>query len=358
MARTALRRRWVAAKAILGQVRPVGVAGVVLTVALTVLSAWRDEWPADKQPPLLSQVLGWLPWWAWLIIALAFALVLLFEGAYREIWRVQTLAGTAPEEEPLSTAAIEKGVLDFIPDAMEAMVDFTKHLTRVAKSTREIGAKLRRHTKRIQQVAADPIRTRERAANAANDMNKHAAILEANAPVMRSCARMFGESYIAYFQVVDDAAIAAGRTKIIDFRRQIAALMKVTRDSREQGVQSYRDSVRGLRQKNLSQALNQASDRLRTALDEIVAIMKEVESSCGEMLRSIDKRLAEKRRDERRRGAACCAPTGGMQSCFVHDHKTLAYFSARSRSRLSAMMPLAPQPITLLASSRSSMPQT
>ena len=56
--------------------------------------------------------------------------------------------------------------------------------------------------------------------------------------------------------------------------------------------------------------------------------------------------------------AAGCAPTVGMQSYFVHDHKTLAYLSARSRSRLSAMMPLAPQPITLLASSRSSMPQT
>lgn len=62
---------------------------VVIGLMMSGLGLWRDEGPTDKQPPLLlGEIVGWLPWWAWLIIALVLALILTFEGAHREITRL------------------------------------------------------------------------------------------------------------------------------------------------------------------------------------------------------------------------------------------------------------------------------
>lgn len=58
----------------LGLLRPRGwVAWVapVLAVAFAVLSFWRDEGPTNAQPPqLIADVLDWLSWWTWILVAL------------------------------------------------------------------------------------------------------------------------------------------------------------------------------------------------------------------------------------------------------------------------------------------------
>jgi hypothetical protein len=54
-------------------------------LALALLGLWRDEGPQDKQPPLLSDIAGLLPWWSWLLISLTLALMVTFEWAYRQI---------------------------------------------------------------------------------------------------------------------------------------------------------------------------------------------------------------------------------------------------------------------------------
>lgn len=87
--RGALQRRWSSARAILGQIRLTGVMSIVLAAALMIMGLWRDEGPIDKQPPLLSDILGWMPWWIWLVLLLAVSLAVLFEGAHREISRLQ-----------------------------------------------------------------------------------------------------------------------------------------------------------------------------------------------------------------------------------------------------------------------------
>lgn len=74
--------RWATAKSLYG--RKMGLV-VVLTALLSVLGYWRDEGPVNLQPPLFSQVLSWLPWWTWAIMALALLVLLTFEGAHRQI---------------------------------------------------------------------------------------------------------------------------------------------------------------------------------------------------------------------------------------------------------------------------------
>jgi hypothetical protein len=57
----------------------------VIGVLLSALGYWRDEGPLNRQPPLLSHILSWLPWWAWVLMALAVLVLLTFEGAHRQI---------------------------------------------------------------------------------------------------------------------------------------------------------------------------------------------------------------------------------------------------------------------------------
>ncbi len=82
--------RLAVARDILANVRPYGWVAVVLSTVIAAIGLYRDEGPSGKQLPLLSDVIGWLPWWLWLIFALAVLVIVIFEGTYREVNRRQT----------------------------------------------------------------------------------------------------------------------------------------------------------------------------------------------------------------------------------------------------------------------------
>lgn len=84
-------------RAILGHVRRIWFVAVGLTPILWAIGQWRDEAPPGKQPPLAAEVLTWLPWWAWVSIALAITSIALFEGAYREIQHLKTSPVVSPQ---------------------------------------------------------------------------------------------------------------------------------------------------------------------------------------------------------------------------------------------------------------------
>lgn len=68
-------------------VQPRGRTQTIATlgsIALWVLSVWRDEGPATAQPPkLIADVLDWLPWSAWGILAVSVAIAFVIENTYR-----------------------------------------------------------------------------------------------------------------------------------------------------------------------------------------------------------------------------------------------------------------------------------
>ncbi len=68
------------------------VAGLLFMVG----GFWRDWMPEDLQPPLLLDILGFAPWWIWIIGLLLIILIVTFEGAHRELQsRVSWLEASA-----------------------------------------------------------------------------------------------------------------------------------------------------------------------------------------------------------------------------------------------------------------------
>jgi hypothetical protein len=63
--------------------------GAAVSVLVTGLALWRDEFPGKPQPPYLAEILGWFPWWTWVIAALVVASWALVEGAFQKVEAVQ-----------------------------------------------------------------------------------------------------------------------------------------------------------------------------------------------------------------------------------------------------------------------------
>lgn len=94
--RTAAGKRWATLSRL--QPRLKGLAAMVVGTVLAGLGFWRDEFPNQWQPPFLADVLGVLPWWAWVLIWLAVVLIVLFEASHRELSRVDTRLADAERE--------------------------------------------------------------------------------------------------------------------------------------------------------------------------------------------------------------------------------------------------------------------
>lgn len=66
--------------------RPRGWLGILVAIAgagYALLQLYRDEGWQDKQPPLLVDVLDWLPWWLWFVLLAVAAIVVICESAYQ-----------------------------------------------------------------------------------------------------------------------------------------------------------------------------------------------------------------------------------------------------------------------------------
>jgi hypothetical protein len=81
--RTTTGQHVVFGRALIRKVRPVGWMSVVVTAFIAIVSVWRDEGPANRQPPLLSDIFTWLPWWVWLLVMMSVIILIVFEGGYR-----------------------------------------------------------------------------------------------------------------------------------------------------------------------------------------------------------------------------------------------------------------------------------
>lgn len=93
--------RWVTsrlttARAVYAQAR--ALLGVPLLV-LTVLGLWREVGPANRQPPLISELIEVLPWWGWALLAMAAIVLITFESAHS-----QTYAPEPPTRDEVADA--------------------------------------------------------------------------------------------------------------------------------------------------------------------------------------------------------------------------------------------------------------
>lgn len=162
-------------------------------------------------------------------------------------------------------------------------------MNEIAKSTVSVGSKMGRHTKRLQGAKGKPTQIQKIAANAASDMDEHAAVLEAKIPSLRNEAREFGENYAGYLETIPVSETSV--PSLVEFRGLVEGMGEASKHAREQGVSGYRNSIMGLRNIRISQAVNQAADRLGNALDDVIDIMKDIERSCQKLLNILDSML-------------------------------------------------------------------
>jgi hypothetical protein len=124
-------------------------------------------------------------------------------------------------------------------------------------------------------------------------LDGYSDFIEGNLDRLRQTSHLLGESNIAFVERLEletDSAI----NQVLAFRHVVEGFRQATASGRK-GAQSFRNSVVGLRRKNVSQALNRASDRLGTALDGIIACMEDIEHSCDKLLSTIDDKVQPSR---------------------------------------------------------------
>lgn len=68
--------------------KPMATLGSVMLLTILSAAAWlADELAPRWERPTLLEILSWLPWWGWALLALTVALVSLFEGSYQQVRR-------------------------------------------------------------------------------------------------------------------------------------------------------------------------------------------------------------------------------------------------------------------------------
>jgi hypothetical protein len=122
------------------------------------------------------------------------------------------------------------------------------------------------------------------------DIDAHSAFIEAHLRSLREAASAFTDSYFGYVEWFTPET-EPDRQRLAELGRTIKSLLEGARGGRK-GISGYRDSVAGLRRRNISQDLNRASERLVPALDGILKIMGQIETFCSRLLRLINRKLS------------------------------------------------------------------
>lgn len=119
--RAAILSRWGTAKRLYA--RKWGII-VVVGILLAALDFWRDEGPEKLQPPrILADVTSWLPWYGWIIFALALALCLTFEAAHRELTRSSQGSNREIRNKLAAYALSGQSLINHIHESMRAKDD-------------------------------------------------------------------------------------------------------------------------------------------------------------------------------------------------------------------------------------------
>lgn len=279
--------RILAARAIVRHLRRVGILGVVLGIAIAALQWWRDEGPAEFQPPLASTVLGWLPWWAWLIVALILALVSLFEGAYREIRRLEAMVLPMPTTQ---LPPVEKGLLDFQVEAEDAGKSFPRVMGVLTKDTQQFNTKLLRRSAEWQRKRGNVRKQRQIGSRLAGDIIKFADRIDQQVVAVEEQGRLLTEGMLGTIKHELIRLTEVPAMELDAVRDSMNEMLKSAKQGRG-GITKFREAVRRVRGMNMSQDLNAALEqRLVPALERVIETIRGFENRTAQIVRTIDER--------------------------------------------------------------------
>ena len=214
------------------------------------------------------------------------------EGAYLE-WRVARssppIADTVlAEKKRTEIADDEMGLLDYVPESIRAIANFSGLLARLSKSMVRAAKRMTTHSAQMDRTQ-DPSRKQRLAIRTAEDIDKHSEVFEAALPILRAAEARFGKGQRGLVDTVlltgqqDRAALKHFRETVVGFKNSIV-VNKVT-------MTEYRQATVGLRARNLSADINRAAERHERSATTMVDLLTEIDASCKKTLDSIDARL-------------------------------------------------------------------
>ena len=160
----------------------------------------------------------------------------------------------------------ERGLWDFRRDGERAMNAMNDILTEMAREIAKAGKRLQRHTRRMSRATARGVnmeRGYELAEQAAKEIERHAARMERSEVRYREQTGTMIRNFADWLQSDPDNA------QVREWLMLLQGMADAAAEGR-QGIEGYRESVRDLRNQNVSRPLNRATDRLIAVLTKVI----------------------------------------------------------------------------------------
>jgi|GEM_PF-3815075 len=267
--------------------KPTGLIGsvvFVLTLAYKALDFWGNMDFLKQNLPTVYGFLGSV--WGWLSVTAASVLLI--------VWALFRTPPSTTQVGELATSMrtdAPKGILDFLVEVQKAPTELLNTLGRIGRENEQMGNRLRKHTERMNRTRSNPEAARRIAIDASADMDRFSGVLEKENPAFAQHSSTLLDSWIGYFSSLSVDAYKTNRQQALEFKGVVEQLLRVTVEFRASTLEDFRSTTMGLRRSNLSQALNQSSDRLEKSLCRMRGILRDTETGLRKLLRVIDKKM-------------------------------------------------------------------
>lgn len=185
-----------------------------------------------------------------------------------------------------STAA-DKGLLDFQIESEEAIKQFQRLNNSVAYRTGQVARSSDRAVKSWNSAGEDARARRRVLKTFAWQSDRYSGFLEKQESKLRHTIDVITESFIGIIQhaaMRDELELRARRAAVWTLKGKIV--------ESQASLSSFRDSVRVVREENMSQDANRAADRMVKAIEKIISLWRDFDGRCDEMIAAIDTKLA------------------------------------------------------------------
>jgi hypothetical protein len=241
-------------------VRRIGVTAAFAGVAVPILFGIYEVQGWQVPTPLAAPLVGLV--WLMIVIAVGVIVAEVVQGIGRVREHLATSAAWISKEEP--------GLLDYEADGLRAVERFAKEMDGLSKDTERLNGTMGRSTAEFgkAEIQTNPKKKQRTADKTAKAIDRSAIYIERRAELLHAVTRDVIRNYRgaiehSEFATDEDRAAAQGLRTVLD---DVAASSETSAAQ----VRTYRQTVEGIHNQNLSRSVRIATGRLVVALDDIV----------------------------------------------------------------------------------------
>jgi hypothetical protein len=250
-------------------------AGIAILAAVFQVQGWKMPKPL-----------------ALLLIALLVVVIVAAVGMF--VYEIIRTSQRFLEHRATSSAYVlseRPGALDYEADGIRAMRRLTKVLDGLSAGTADLGEKMSVRGKQIENAAAKSPKGRQRLANrTAKEIDKSAVFIEKRIALLKALVNDIYRNYQGLILVA--AAETEEEIRVATVLKDILRGTQLEAATASEQVLEYRDSARGLEERNISRTMRIASKRLADGLNEVGVMLKQYEKRCASLVTEFEQKLA------------------------------------------------------------------